>query len=532
MKKLIALVLCLMLLCSSALAVEELAGYYKPPVENEGQYPIAQQGVSLTYWMPMNAGAANFITSYDENPSYQLVQKNTGVDIQFIHPAVGTDKESFNLMLASGELPDMIQVMSGKWYNGDLAAMYNDGAIIDLTPYLDEYAPQYKEVINHTELAQRQIYSDGKVLGFYKITYADKMPYVRFNTNKDWLDAAGMTEPKTIEQYEAYFDWILANKEGVIPCWLDLGEGQTEMSTNLLMGAFDMIRNWYLDPADGKTVRYWANSDSYKDYLLMMNKWYTKGYLSKDFMSLTQTEAQSMFDAGKLACIADSVDATYSRDEDKFTVTNLPYMRKAEDSVLGSGLANNPVGDGGEWVTVITSSCKNVEAAIQYLNYGYTYEGSLIFSFGVEGVHWVWGDDGVPKFTDEILHNPKGMTISNVSYALKIHFGSRYCYPDSIGHPGTASNTEALRIRTMWAGDKNEQNFLQMPPVTLTTDESTRLSEIMTQVDTYANEMTLKFITGAESLDNFGAYIEQVNALGLPESTQIMQTALDKYLAK
>ena len=75
MKKLLALVIALLMLCSaSALAVEELPGYYKPPVMLEGQYPIAEKGVQLKYWMPINSGAANFIASYDENPTYQQAQ--------------------------------------------------------------------------------------------------------------------------------------------------------------------------------------------------------------------------------------------------------------------------------------------------------------------------------------------------------------------------------------------------------------------------------------------------------------------------
>ena len=90
MKKLVALLLCLMLLTgTSALAAEHLANYYNPPAMQEGQYPIPQQGVKLTYWMPINAGAAQFISSYDENPSYQKAQADTGVDIEFIHPASG-----------------------------------------------------------------------------------------------------------------------------------------------------------------------------------------------------------------------------------------------------------------------------------------------------------------------------------------------------------------------------------------------------------------------------------------------------------
>ena len=261
LKRILTLTLALALLCGSALAAEHLEGYYTPPPMNEGQYPIDEEGVTLTYWMPINSGAANFISSYDENPSYQAVQANTGVDIEFIHPAAGTEVESLQLLLASGELPDMIQVQREDWYSGRLKALYEDGAIIDIAPYLDEYAPQYKEVINHDEVAQRQIIDDGKVYGFYKITYADPMPYVRFNVNKDWLDEFGMTEPKTIAEYEAFFQAVLDNKPGVVPLFISRTSAE---QINLLMGAFDMLDDWYL--ADDSTVGYWADACSVQGF--------------------------------------------------------------------------------------------------------------------------------------------------------------------------------------------------------------------------------------------------------------------------
>ena len=532
MKKFLVILLTLVMLSSPArAATEKLAEYYTPPLMNEGQYPIPGENLTLKYWMPINAGAANFITTYDENPSYQAVQQNTGVDIEFMHPSSGSAAQAFQTLLLADELPDMIQMsVASSFYTGGLQAMYEDGLIVDVAPYLDEFAPQYKEVINHTEDAQRQIIHDGKVFGFYKITYADPMPYVRFNINKTWLDEFGMKEPKLISEYEEYFQKVLDNKPGVTPLFLNTGSGE-QMA--LLLGAYDMLQGFYLDP-DGETVRHYANMPQYKEFLTLLHSWYEKGYLSKDFASMKIEEAQSLFDNQQLACYADSVDATYNRAQvhGNFELSNCPYARFTEDQVLGNNLAAWPVDTANEWVTVITKDCKNVEAAVQYLNYGYTFEGSLYFTFGIEGLHWNWGEDGVPKFTDEILHNPLGMTISNVSYALKIHFGSRYCYPDSIGHPGTASNVDALRIRTMWKDDPNEQNFLRLPPLSLTSEEAADRNDIMSEVDTYISEMKLRFITGAEPLDNFDQYIETINGLGLPEALEITQAALDRYLGK
>ena len=66
MKEILAMLLALVMLSSTALALaetEKLPGYYKPPVANEGQYPIPGNK-TLTYWMVINSGAANFISSF------------------------------------------------------------------------------------------------------------------------------------------------------------------------------------------------------------------------------------------------------------------------------------------------------------------------------------------------------------------------------------------------------------------------------------------------------------------------------------
>jgi putative aldouronate transport system substrate-binding protein len=54
----------------------------------------------------------------------------------------------------------------------------------------------------------------------------------------------------------------------------------------------------------------------------------------------------------------------------------------------------------------------------------------------------------------------------------------------------------------------------------------------MTEISTYADEMILKFITGAESLDRFDAYAAAINGMGLPELLRSEQGAYDRYLTK
>ena len=65
-----------------------------------------------------------------------------------------------------------------------------------------------------------------------------------------------------------------------------------------------------------------------------------------------------------------------------------------------------------------------------------------------------------------------------------------------------------------------------------TADESARFSAIMGDVDTYLNEIVVKFIIGTESLDNFETFRQNVRNLGFEDALKIKQAGLDRYLAR
>ena len=64
--------------------------------------------VTLSYWATWDGGSADVVSDYDEKLCYQVAQEATGIDIQWIHPPQGQDKEQFNLLVVSDSLPDKI----------------------------------------------------------------------------------------------------------------------------------------------------------------------------------------------------------------------------------------------------------------------------------------------------------------------------------------------------------------------------------------------------------------------------------------
>lgn len=51
----------------------------------------------------------------------------------------------------------------------------------------------------------------------------------------------------------------------------------------------------------------------------------------------------------------------------------------------------------------------------------------------------------------------------------------------------------------------------------------------MNDINTFKDEMYLKFIMGQEPLDNFDKYVKTIEGMGLQEAIQIQQNALERY---
>ncbi|MNI80736.1 hypothetical protein D3C73_1372900 [compost metagenome] len=55
------------------------------------------------------------------------------------------------------------------------------------------------------------------------------------------------------------------------------------------------------------------------------------------------------------------------------------------------------------------------------------------------------------------------------------------------------------------------------------------MAKITNEVNTYGDEMLLKFIMGAEPMENFDKYVEQMKKLGIEKAIAMQQAALDRY---
>ena len=117
--------------------------------EEEKPDDVSLEGVELTVWAPVYWVGQKM--EYKDNEVWQEVQKRLGVKLNFIHPAIGQEQEQFNIMISSGELPDIISTgwIGDSLYSGGLDKFVDDNVLIRVNELVDQYAPDYKSAIEN-----------------------------------------------------------------------------------------------------------------------------------------------------------------------------------------------------------------------------------------------------------------------------------------------------------------------------------------------------------------------------------------------
>ena len=155
-------------------------------------------------------------------------------------------------------------------------------------------------------------------------------------------------------------------------------------------------------------------------------------------------------------------------------------------------------------------------------------------NFGVEGKSYNMVD-GKPVYTDEILHNPDGLSINE---ALCLNCRATAQAPGFKQAPEYLEQYYEFQQQIdgfkMWAENVEGVRKTSIPEgLSAEADESEELSALNTDINTYVEEMSLKFITGEESFDNYDKFIETLKTtFNVDRYLEIEQNMYDRYLKR
>ncbi|MDF2718677.1 MAG: extracellular solute-binding protein family 1 [Paenibacillus sp.] len=525
------------LLLVSALSVGVAAGCSEGSTdgkENTDTAPAAQSNYpgALTYWVPMNANVSATMISFGEIASYKELESRTGAKVDFQHPAFGQERDQFNLMIASGRLPDVIEYLWSGVPKGPDNAI-KEKRIIRLNELIEKHAPNLSKVLKENpEFRKLATTDEGNLYMFpYFADAPDALVYNGPALRKDWLDKLGLQVPTTLREWESVlisFRDMDPNGNGIkdeIPLLFD---AKVMNVGNAFVGAYGITSVFYQD--NGK-VKYGPIDPRFKQFLVMMNRWYEEGLIDKDFATLDQKLKDAKMTEGLVGSMAmntgygiGSYTGAMAKTDPAFKLIAAPYP-SLEPGGQSIGHKESPFNGRG---AAITASAEQPEKIVRWLDYAYGEAGKMLFNFGIENVSYKM-ENGYPKLTSLITNNPDQLSMS-LAMTRYSHgtFSGPFVYDKRFAEQ-YASMPEQKQAISLWT--KADHSKL-MPPLTMNSAESLKQTSIMNDVNPYYEEMVNKFIMGVEPLDNFDKFVATIRKMGIDEVIRLKQDALDRFVTR
>lgn len=493
----------------------------------EFQLPIVDEPTTLSYFVADDSNAAIMTTDWNDNEFYQEMERRTGVHLEFEMVSSADYQTNFNLMIASGNLADMIYV-GASYYAEGVDAAIDDGYFLDLTDLVDEYMPNYEKI--RTSDIQYELLSttdSGRLGAVYELRQSKQGPWLGLWIRQDWLDDLNLDTPVTFDDYHEVLTAFKNEKGATAPLILNFSGSDGEFGT--MSGGLNVLNSWQLDET-GK-VNFGPYMDAWKEYVTIMHQWYTEGLIDPDFMATDERTA----DMAKVVTGASGLFAAL------YTMPSV-YEAASEDPNMNLAPVNPPVmneGDEGHirlrdsytsGNTAISADSENWEVALRWLDYLYTDEGALLANYGVEGDTFEFDENGKPVFTDKILNNENGWTMTQTVASYLCPSAGIANWSDWTRElAGVPEKDQACY--DVWSEFSDDWRLPSS--VTLTQEESTERAALYADISTIVKEQTAQFISGALDIEsNWDAYISALEASGMERAIEITQAAYDRYLAR
>lgn len=314
-----------------------------------------------------------------------FMREKTGITIDMIK---ATDSEQLNLMISSGELPDLIACSA----SSKVTKLSDSDLTYPLQELIDKYVPQWQipdveKKINAYFAEDGQYYMlKNEFNTAEEIKSAKNLGtnFGQFHIRNDIYTALGSPKVQTKEDFFALLEAV----KKAYPDMQPLVFNPREYGAFGSLVGFDVIR-----PMDENGNLVMNISDAnYRAMLLSMNELYRAGYIDKENFSYNSDEQTfQKFYAGNVFMVTHYA----GNDEQTFTakiraavpeaeVVQLPLLEKWKYSIPVSG-----------WSSMfITKNCSDPERAIKMLYWAKQTDNSISLTYGYKGTDWDYDAEG------------------------------------------------------------------------------------------------------------------------------------------
>ena len=497
-----------------------------PEPANQIEYPLEE-----SYTFTMTATLRNNVLQvlgdddFSVTSAYRGLEAATGCSIDFNMLGEATAEEKTNIMLASGDMTDFYTGLGS--YGNNLTGAIHDGILFDMAPMLEEYAPDYKALLdNDAELAASATNPDGTISKF--VSQAADVVEKGILIRQDWLDKLGLEAPTNREALEDILHQFQSEMGASMPILMNFGL-ETGLSGSFNVSYAGMrSMDYQLTEPNGKEVVACFASENFIEYLVYLNHLYNDGLITDDFMSTGREYGnwESSYYSGKCGVWSDGfreLDPANRSNADDPNYMVSPIALTDYDCHVAERSTASMNG-----MLFLTTACEKPELAMEMINYCYTTDGRHNGLYGMEGEGYTLTDDGKVQLTENLTNNPNW----SLNNAL-LWYGAAQWMPTCTDMEyyeliGAKESIDGIKYWTDNGGDKT----MKLPAgVSLSAEANTELNNLASDVLTLFSEGAVRVVTGALDEAGYRALIEDANGMGLARMTELYQEAYDAYLA-
>ena len=349
----------------------------------------------------------------DDNEIQQKIAEITGAKCKETWLTGQTAEEAVGTMIAGGEYPDFIDGGDG------MAQLYDAGALVALDDYIDDY-PNIKEYLTDQEWDKlRQ--EDGHIYWIqqFQNIYGEEKATIH-NDEAFWiktrvLEWAGYPEVKTMDQYfdliEAYQEANPTMEDGTenIPYTILCEDWRYFCLENApqFLDGYPNDGSVIVDPEELKVIDYNTTPTAVK-YFQKLNEEYHKGIVDPESFTQTYDEYIAKLSTGRVLGMIDQWwnfaynvnDSLKQQGLDEQGCDYVPLPITIEEGIQNKWHCSGSVLNEASGLA-ITTSCEDVEGALQFINDLLSQEVHDLRYWGVEGEDYEVDENGLFYRTEE-----------------------------------------------------------------------------------------------------------------------------------
>lgn len=465
-------------------------------------------GGSITF--PL-AETMEFTSFSGMNQSYTLpdtlamqeAMSRANINITFDSVLSADLTEKRNLMLASGEYPDML-FKSGIGM-GDLTKYGGQGILIPLEDLIHEYMPNLTAKLDEIDGWQYLTSPDGHIYSIPEISARGEINL--FWLNKKWLDNLSLEEPKSMDDlYEVLkaFKEQDANGNGDPEDEIPFSLTQGDYLGLLKYSGFSYDEGSMCAVIDGK-LTYVPTTDYFREYVAYLAKLYQEGLLEQTSFTQGGEQQQATGQSGDVYGSFWTMGAflTVGRDNDDDYVVMTPFYEDTYPIITGIKVGT----------MAITDACEHPEVLMAWADYLYSEEGGILAWMGVEGKTYQVADNGKwewmlgGEYGDDIATVRSSATIQGAQNHPSIQPDFWFEMSPEVDADEVYLNNERQRIAGL--------GKVPLPMMAYTEEDNAQIATFRADIDGYINQFIAQVCTGEVDLESgWDTYLETMEAMG------------------